>query len=301
MSRRPDMSCAGCGKPMWSGNGSLPQGLARCQPCRRLNPSPKTANRYHRSPCIDCASPSYGVRCRSCADRAKIVRALDDPRVHRKFRERDAPGLRAHQRSALLARWRAQGRACIYCRLQPATTVDHVLPLVRGGTNYEGNLAPCCKPCNSSKAGLTVAEWRTGRRLPRCATQPNWASRARQKKPLEWAEPAPLFHLEQCEYCADEFMSLRAKRYCSDLCTERSRRVAMGAVLAGTQVSCGECRAAFVIAPRKKCGDCLRAARRVKKKRYLKTPAGKAERRRHEQRRSARRREQGAGGVRTAS
>ena len=30
-------------------------------------------------------------------------------------------------------------------------TIDHVIPLARGGTNYEGNLVPCCKSCNSSK------------------------------------------------------------------------------------------------------------------------------------------------------
>jgi hypothetical protein len=31
---------------------------------------------------------------------------------------------------------------------------------VRGGTNYEGNLTPACKQCNSSKAARLLVEWR---------------------------------------------------------------------------------------------------------------------------------------------
>lgn len=49
----------------------------------------------------------------------------------------------------------------MYCG-SAVETIDHVIPLVRGGTNYEGNLAPCCRVCNSSKGGLLVSEWKTG-------------------------------------------------------------------------------------------------------------------------------------------
>jgi 5-methylcytosine-specific restriction endonuclease McrA len=39
-------------------------------------------------------------------------------------------------------------------------TIDHIVPLARGGTNYEGNLTPACRPCNSSKGTLLLVEWR---------------------------------------------------------------------------------------------------------------------------------------------
>lgn len=35
MARKPDVPCAGCGKLLWSGKGTLPPGQARCQACRR--------------------------------------------------------------------------------------------------------------------------------------------------------------------------------------------------------------------------------------------------------------------------
>lgn len=39
---------------------------------------------------------------------------------------------------------------CAYCP-RPATTVDHVRPVSKGGTNALDNLVPCCSWCNGSK------------------------------------------------------------------------------------------------------------------------------------------------------
>lgn len=69
------------------------------------------------------------------------------------------PGLSGRKRSALLRRWKRQGRTCAYCP-NPAETVDHVVPLKRGGTNFEGNLTPACRRCNSRKGALLVVEFR---------------------------------------------------------------------------------------------------------------------------------------------
>jgi 5-methylcytosine-specific restriction endonuclease McrA len=32
-----------------------------------------------------------------------------------------------------------------------ALTMDHVVPIVRGGRSNKGNLVPACKPCNDAK------------------------------------------------------------------------------------------------------------------------------------------------------
>lgn len=50
---------------------------------------------------------------------------------------------------------------CYYCgdRFEPEElTMDHVLPVVRGGKSVKSNCVPCCKECNNDKKFLTPAE-----------------------------------------------------------------------------------------------------------------------------------------------
>lgn len=54
----------------------------------------------------------------------------------------------------------AQG-ICHYCGqkfLPEDLTMDHVVPLARGGKSTKGNVVPCCKACNSQKKYLTPVE-----------------------------------------------------------------------------------------------------------------------------------------------
>lgn len=47
---------------------------------------------------------------------------------------------------------------CSYC-CDPATQVDHVIPVCQGGTNHPRNLLASCARCNQSKGGLTAEQW----------------------------------------------------------------------------------------------------------------------------------------------
>lgn len=50
---------------------------------------------------------------------------------------------------------------CYYCHtafLPDELTMDHVVPLARGGKSTKGNIVPCCKVCNNRKKYLTPAE-----------------------------------------------------------------------------------------------------------------------------------------------
>lgn len=51
------------------------------------------------------------------------------------------------------------GGLCAYCRLRPGTTIDHVVPLSRGGADAIWNLLPACITCNCSKGPRTLSEW----------------------------------------------------------------------------------------------------------------------------------------------
>ena len=51
---------------------------------------------------------------------------------------------------------------CYYCHRRVgrnSLTMDHVLPLSRGGKSRKGNIVPSCKQCNSKKKYLLPIEW----------------------------------------------------------------------------------------------------------------------------------------------
>lgn len=58
---------------------------------------------------------------------------------------------------------RRDGYRCRYCGARGPLTLDHVVPLARGGANRPCNLAAACVACNAAKGDRTPAEWaRTG-------------------------------------------------------------------------------------------------------------------------------------------
>jgi len=51
---------------------------------------------------------------------------------------------------------------CHYCGRQVgprALSMDHVVPLIRGGRSSRGNVVPACKECNNKKKSLLPVEW----------------------------------------------------------------------------------------------------------------------------------------------
>ena len=53
---------------------------------------------------------------------------------------------------------------CVYCGSNQKITLDHVIPIKRGGTHSLGNLVPACQSCNSSKGTKTITEWKKAKR-----------------------------------------------------------------------------------------------------------------------------------------
>jgi len=47
------------------------------------------------------------------------------------------------------------GYCCQYCGSENATTVDHVIPISKGGTDDPENLVAACSRCNYSKGNRT--------------------------------------------------------------------------------------------------------------------------------------------------
>ncbi len=72
----------------------------------------------------------------------------------------DESTIRAERRKARelrKTRWWQQTTApgiCHYCQHKFSVkelTMDHIIPLSRGGRSTKGNLVPCCKECNTAK------------------------------------------------------------------------------------------------------------------------------------------------------
>jgi len=72
---------------------------------------------------------------------------------------------RAKARELRQSQWWKRKRSegvCSFCkrRFPPKElTMDHIVPLIRGGKSTKGNLVPCCKECNNKKKYLLPVEW----------------------------------------------------------------------------------------------------------------------------------------------
>ncbi len=72
---------------------------------------------------------------------------------------------RAKARELRASQWwkrRVSDGVCHYCRHRvgpKALTMDHLVPLGRGGRSARGNVVPSCKDCNNRKKALLPVEW----------------------------------------------------------------------------------------------------------------------------------------------
>ena len=48
---------------------------------------------------------------------------------------------------------------CMACGAPEPSTVEHLIPIARGGAHTIGNLVPLCISCNSSKSDMLWIEW----------------------------------------------------------------------------------------------------------------------------------------------
>ena len=52
------------------------------------------------------------------------------------------------------------GGRCVYCRTDKNITIEHRIPISRGGTNLASNLVPACSTCNCRKNNKTETEFK---------------------------------------------------------------------------------------------------------------------------------------------
>ena len=92
-------------------------------------------------PCLDCKQPIvWGTRCRSCK---RMQQRVKNRLPHRQA-YRDPEYL-----SVPLSGY------CAACGVVEDLTRDHIVPLIKGGTNDASNIRLLCRECNSVKGART--------------------------------------------------------------------------------------------------------------------------------------------------
>ena len=156
-----------------------PDGTRTCNTCSER----KRLDEYHRG---DLYTLGRSPKCRACCaqDRREWAAANQDLVDERSRAYR-------HKRRAMVAQagfehglTRAKirswhGDECAYCGVEMdfdvrglvsaprKATIDHIVPIHRGGGHVTGNVTLCCARCNSSKGSKPLDEWRPGFIAPR--------------------------------------------------------------------------------------------------------------------------------------
>ena len=105
-----------------------------------------------KMPCLVCGVPNNSSRCEVCQNQYAMDKALFSPRVRASASSRGYDNDWKKIRERVLAR---DGMVCNYCQrvMTPSiATVDHIVPLSKGGARLDPlNLISCCRSCNSRK------------------------------------------------------------------------------------------------------------------------------------------------------
>ncbi len=86
---------------------------------------------------------------------------VDDFRADGEFIRREKEKARQLRSSPWWKNRRSSG-VCYYCggHFPPRElTMDHLVPIARGGRSTKGNVVPCCKECNTKKNTMLPVEW----------------------------------------------------------------------------------------------------------------------------------------------
>jgi len=79
--------------------------------------------------------------------------------------EKEIKKERSKARELRASQWwkrRCAKGVCYYCGSPTPPkelTMDHIVPISRGGKSTKGNIVPCCKTCNNKKRHMLLMEW----------------------------------------------------------------------------------------------------------------------------------------------
>jgi len=124
------------------------KGYKYCSKCKRFYPKEKMAG--SQGACKECRKEYHRKRYH---ENESVREAVFQHNYSRKHKLNSVP------QSYLDDLFERFDGMCAYCQERKATSIDHIIPVSKGGNSVPGNLLPCCKHCNSSKRNRNVFEW----------------------------------------------------------------------------------------------------------------------------------------------
>ncbi len=137
-----------------------------CAYCKACETQRKRASKKHNR---EAANARYRKKYHSDKDFRQY--AIDKSIQWQKDNPQNTANTNARRKSAISnditkATWlhimQSTNWTCKYCHCKLTNnnrTVDHVVPLSKGGEHSKDNLVPCCRSCNSRKNAKTPEEW----------------------------------------------------------------------------------------------------------------------------------------------
>jgi len=135
-----------------------------CSCCSQLKPTSQFSIRADRTP------KSYMSFCKECLNEAQKKRYLKSPQKYKDLQKQyysknkaeyiiSAKNYKARKKGAVGGytpqEWdklcEVYNHTCPACKEPKPLTVDHIIPLSKGGSNYINNIQPLCQSCNSKK------------------------------------------------------------------------------------------------------------------------------------------------------
>lgn len=141
--RKKERDCKACGTRFVGGK-------SECSPCR---------SQLRQCAC-GTVYKGQSLKCTTCF-RASLPAEVLSARARQARNARRARKYSANGGVPVTSRQYAEirrGGPCVYCGAQ-AESVDHVVPLSRGGAEHVDNLVPACGWCNLSKGNKLLDEW----------------------------------------------------------------------------------------------------------------------------------------------
>lgn len=123
--------------------------MKKCARCKLLLPPESFKRSGTTCYCLECWQAYWSAYKRR--NRDSIRASWRKARIKRRAQEKTGPAFSETAWAKILKKAR---HLCVHCGKRRKLTIDHILPLSKGGTNHAWNLQPLCKPCNSSKSNV---------------------------------------------------------------------------------------------------------------------------------------------------